>query len=80
MVVYLVWCKFVIMSHEEIKVSEEQKKWVKLLSEGKKNGEVAKIVNVNPSTFAYRMSILRARFNCTNTASLIAIFSKQGYI
>lgn len=71
---------FVSMNESAINVTDSERQWVKWLSEGKKSKEVADLSNLKHGTFAYKMSLLRARFNCSNTASLIATFSKNNLI
>jgi len=68
------------MEAKEIKISDEEKGWVKLLAEGKQTTEVAKIANLPPGTFAYKLNLLRERVQCENMASLIAYFFRNNLI
>jgi len=61
-------------------VTEEEKGWIKALSEGKKAKDVAYANNINEGTFAYKLNVLRGRFNCDNTNGLIAYFLRNKLI
>jgi DNA-binding CsgD family transcriptional regulator len=65
---------------QNIIISEEEKLWVGLLSQGKSTKEVSEITEMPTGTFASKIRILRAKFNCPNTTSLVALFVKNGLV
>lgn len=60
--------------------TDEEKKWVKMLSEGKLVTEVAKELKVNTDTFSYHLANLRKKFGCKNSKELIALFLRNKLI
>ncbi len=68
------------MTEKEIKVSEEEIGWVKRLASGIPTAEVAKEAGLPAGTFAYKLNLLRERFDCANMAALIAFFYKNQII
>lgn len=60
--------------------SDEEKSWVKSLSTGRSNEAAAEEFGLNKNNFAYKISKLRERYNCKNTAELISYFFRNGLI
>jgi len=60
--------------------SEEEKKWVKMLADGKSYKEIAIANEMNKNTFAYKITSLRERFNCENSNELVAFFLRNKLI
>lgn len=60
--------------------SEEEVKWVRLLATGEKAKGVAEKLGLNKNTFAYKLQLLRAKFNCKNTTQLVSYFITNKYI
>lgn len=60
--------------------TKEEIKWIKRLSEGVPTKEVAKEFDMAAGTFAYKLALIRERFQCENMASLIAYFAKNQLI
>lgn len=60
------------MKEKFVKVSDDEKRWLVLLAEGKSTEDVANEIGMRPGTFAYRLNLLRAKLGCDNMASLIA--------
>jgi DNA-binding NarL/FixJ family response regulator len=60
--------------------SEEEVKWVKLLATGEKAKGVAEKLGLNKNTFAYKLQLLRAKFNCKNTTQLVSYFITNKYM
>ena len=60
--------------------TEEEVKWVRLLATGEKAKGVAEKLGLNKNTFAYRLQLLRAKFNCKNTTQLVSYFLTNKYI
>lgn len=58
----------------------EEKKWVKLLSSGKKAHKIAEDLGLNKNTFAYKLKFLRVKYNCSNTTQLISFFLRNQFI
>jgi DNA-binding CsgD family transcriptional regulator len=56
----------------EIKVTDDEKKWLSMLATGKSTDDVAKEIEMKPGTFAYKLNLLRAKLGCENMAALIA--------
>lgn len=68
------------MEVKKPKVSDQEKKWVRMLADGKTTSEVAGSVGLPAGTFAYKLNLLRARLGCDNMASLVAFFYKNKLI
>jgi DNA-binding NarL/FixJ family response regulator len=60
--------------------TDEEISWVTLLATGEKAKGVAEKLGLNKNTFAYKLQLLRAKFNCKNTAQLISYFLRNKYI
>jgi DNA-binding NarL/FixJ family response regulator len=60
--------------------TEEEISWVRLLATGEKAKGVAEKLGLNKNTFAYRLQLLRAKFNCKNTTQLVSYFITNKYI
>jgi len=58
----------------------EEIKWVSLLATGEKAKGVAEKLGLNKNTFAYKLQLLRAKFNCKNTTQLVSYFITNKYI
>lgn len=71
---------FVPMSTEIREVSQDEKRWLTLLSEGKSISEVAKEVKLAKGTFAYKLNMLKERLGCKNMASLMYFVAKNEVI
>jgi len=61
-------------------VSEEEKGWVRSLSQGKSARKIAETIPMNYNTFAYRLNSLREKLECKNTGELIAYFLRNKLI
>lgn len=68
------------MEHKEIIITDEEKRWVKMLAAGRSTKEVSEEIGLRPGTFAYKLNMLRAKLQCENMASLIAYFYKNDLI
>lgn len=64
----------------EVTVTDEEKKWVGWLSKGETARDIAKRINLNENTFAYKLNGLRDRFGCKNSGELIAAFLRNKLI
>jgi DNA-binding NarL/FixJ family response regulator len=63
-----------------IKASDEDKKLVGLLAEGMKGNQIAKKIKVNENTLAFNLSVLRKKFGCKNSLSLVVYFFRNKLI
>ena len=85
---YKFFCKFLLepylCSMEENYTppipTEEEILWVRLLASGEKAKGVAEKVGLNKNTFAYKLQLVRAKFNCKNTTQLVSYFITNKYI
>jgi len=67
-------------SHFPPTPTPEEINWVSLLATGEKANKVAERVGLNKNTFAYKLQLLRAKFNCKNTTQLVSYFITNKYI
>lgn len=64
---------FVVMDEKVVQLTEQEKAWIKALSEGKTTAEVAKESKLAAGTFAYKMNNLRGKCGgAKNMAALMA--------
>jgi DNA-binding CsgD family transcriptional regulator len=71
---------FAFMDEKTIRVTDEEKRWLAMLAEGKSTKEVADAFKIKPGTFAYKLNNLRIKTECENMASLMVYASKNGLI
>lgn len=64
----------------EVTATDEEKKWIKELATGKAAKVIAKELKMPEGTFAYKLNLLRERFQCKNTSSLIVYFFQNKLI
>lgn len=60
--------------------TEQEIKWVELLAAGRSYHDIAREYDINKNTFAYKMTSLRERYGCENSASLVAFFIRNKLI
>lgn len=60
--------------------SEEEIKWVAMLSEGKSYKEISVEYKMPKNTVAYKLTSLRDRFNCENSTQLACLFLRNKLI
>jgi DNA-binding CsgD family transcriptional regulator len=53
-------------------ITPEEKRWLKMLSEGNSTDDVAKAVKIPKGTLVYKLGRLRDRLGCSNMAHLVA--------
>lgn len=63
-----------------VPIKREEKKWVKLLADGKTVDEIAAELNVNPRTLERKVSDLRKICKCVNLPHLVGFFFKNELI
>jgi len=61
-------------------ITEEDKKIVQMLANGMKGNQIAAKMKMNENTLAFNLSILRAKFNCSNSMSLVVYFLRNKII
>ena len=61
-------------------ITEDDKKIVQMLADGMKGNQIAHKLKMNENTLAFNLSILRAKFNCTNSMSLVVYFLRNKLI
>lgn len=60
--------------------SQEDIKIVSLLIDGKKGSEIAEEIGENENTLAFKLTVMRSKYDCKNTNSLIAYFLRNKLI
>lgn len=65
---------------EIAKVSDQEKNWVKMLSEGKQALDICEKEDINANTLATKLRLLRERCRVKTTNELVAYFIKNGLI
>jgi DNA-binding NarL/FixJ family response regulator len=66
--------------NKNIKISDEHKKMVRLLKEGKKVGEIAEILNKNPSTTTNTFLQIRNKLGVSTNEQLVIKASELGLV
>jgi len=60
--------------------TEDDKVLVKMIADGMSGGQIAKKMKINKNTLAFNLSVLRAKFNVSNSTELVALFLRNGII
>jgi DNA-binding CsgD family transcriptional regulator len=60
--------------------TDQEKEWVRLLATGEKAQVIAEKIGLNKNTFAYKLKMIRAKYNCANTTQLVSYFITNKYI
>lgn len=60
--------------------TDEDKKIVRMLADGMKGNQIATRLKINENTLAFNLSVLRAKFNCSNSMSLVVYFLRNKLI
>lgn len=64
----------------EIRVTDDEKRWVKMLCEGKSYKQIADELSIRRNAVAYRLTALRERYNCLTSNQLVYLFTKNKLI
>lgn len=63
-----------------IDVTQEEKKWVKMLADGMTAQEISGELDINQNTFSGNINLMRIRLGCKNTTNLVALFLRNKLI
>jgi len=61
----------------EIRVTDEERHWVRMLCEGKTYKQIADEMSLKRNAVAYRLTALRERYNCVTSNQLVYLFTKN---
>lgn len=62
-----------------VKLSKQQRKMLKLLAEGYKNAEIAKMTNVTVHTVKFHLSAAYRKLGVTNAKDAVKIAKQKGF-
>lgn len=60
--------------------TDEDKELVRLLADGNSGSKIAELLKSNENTVAFNLSVIRKKFNCRNSISLVAYFLRNKII
>lgn len=60
--------------------TEDDISLVELLADGKTGEDIAKELKLNKNTLAFNLSVLRSKYDCSNTMALVVFFLRNKLI